>query len=122
MTDIAATSIPNDSQKEASPVEKKKSKPFCWPLALTVLTALASAGILFSQWLAPDYFQLLRIGWILITSVIPGLNVMVIAGSVAQFRLRPGTSLISLVLGIGSILFCWWAFHQMTELGSLWLK
>jgi hypothetical protein len=121
MTELAATSIPS-APKETQSEEKAKSKPFCWPLGLAILVPLVSSGLLVSQWLAPDYFNFLRLSWILITSVIPGLNVMVIVGSIAQFRSRPGTSLISLLLGIVSILFCWWGFHQMTELGSLWLK
>jgi hypothetical protein len=121
MTEIAATSVPS-APKEMSSEERSKSKPFCWPLVLAILVPLISAGLLIWQWLAPDYFNFLRISWILITGVIPGLNVMVILGSITQFRARPGTSLVSLVLGIVSILFCWWAFHQMMELGSLWLK
>lgn len=122
MSDIAATPAPSESSVESPLSEKQHSKPFCWPLLLTILVPLASGGLLLWQWLAPDYFSFLRISWILITSVIPGLNLMVIVGSIAQFRSRPGTSLISLILGIVSILLCSWAFSQMTELGDLWLK
>jgi hypothetical protein len=122
MTEIAAASVPSESQKQSSSIERRNSKPYCWPLVLTIVVPLASAGLLLWQWLAPEYFNFLRISWILITSVIPGLNLMVIVGSLAQFRSRPATSSASLVLGAASILFCWWAFYQMTELGSLWLK
>lgn len=107
----------NAARREAP--QTKGRKPFPWPIFLAVASPLASAGLLAWFWMQEDLYLLGRTGWICLSVVLPGLSLMTILGSVAQFRRRPIFSSLALFLALATFLACVWGVRLVTE--ATWL-
>jgi len=94
-------------------------KPFPWPFLLAVGLPAGVLAWLGWGWKHGDYHFVLRSGWVALCSVLPGLYLMVIAGSVDQFRRRPLLSSLSLLLAGAALSGCWWAVQQIVQ--TQWL-
>ena len=117
-----ASSTLKDSSVKAGSDSAIFSRPVAWPLGLAIVLPVLSLGLLAWQWYLPDYFQMLRVGWILVASVIPGLYLMIIIGSISQFKIRPWTSTISLILGFTAWGVCFWILQNVREWAAALLK
>jgi hypothetical protein len=95
-----------------------KQKPFAWPILLALMVP-AAVGVTLALLWQEDNLRGLRVGWIVLWSVLPGFAIMATLGSIAQMRRRPILSLLSFVIGCGTIAFCWWAIKTVTALNLL---
>ncbi len=99
----------------AAPAPVQARRPFPWPILLAILIPLGVGGLLSYHWTQQDQLQMLRTGWIVLCSFVPGFAIMVVIGSLAQIRRRPVLSSVSLILGAAYILGCWWAYDFIVK-------
>lgn len=119
--------ISSDQQKKTEATSRQNStavtqahpiglrKPFPWPFFLAMGIPLLIGGILYRLWDQQDILMILRVGWVALCSLIPGLAIMVIIGSLAQIRNRPIFGFLSFAMGGAMLWGCWWGFQQVME-------
>lgn len=105
-----------------SPVSPKILKPFPWPFLFAILGPLIVFSILFWLWKHENFLSLVRMGWLALCGGLPGLSLMIIIGSVAQFRRRPILSSFSFILSIFTFGACVWAVQIIAHEAPMWLK
>lgn len=114
--------IPAKAPAEPAPKAEAKPSPAPWPICLTVLVPLVFGGILLWKWTHEDWSALIRFAWIGLCSVVPGLLVMAVLGSLAQMRRRPFLSVLSLLLSGGMLGACAWAIQYISANAESWLR
>lgn len=114
--------IPQSPAETVGKEDAQQSKPFPWPLPLALVILITLVGIGLWGWYLNDYILLMRIGWVLLCSVIPGLFLMMIIGSISQIRSRPVLSSISLVFGIVCLSACLWTIQKIVQNAEAFLK
>jgi hypothetical protein len=101
-----------DPESAKSKASSPTAVSFHWPIFLALAVPfifLAMVGWAFYQ----DYRLFLRIGWIGLCSVVPGLYLMVIVGSLSRFKRRPLVSLVSLLIGLAMLVGCYVAVQEI---------
>ena|SRR3989338_8169936 len=114
--------VPQPLAKTVGKEDAQQSKPFPWPLPLALFIFITLVGIGFWGWYFNDYILLMRIGWVLLCSVIPGLLLMMIIGSISQIRSRPIIRSVSLIFGMICLSACLWAIQKIVQNAEAFLK
>ncbi len=102
-------------------VSKSLKKPFPWPFWLSLFPLLILVLILWQHWKHEDFLSLIRTSWLALCSWLPGFSLMVIIGSIVQFRKRPLLSSLSFTLSVITLGTCIWTIQKITHEAPLWL-
>lgn len=106
---IVETPPPPANTKSPSP------KPFPWPICLSLLTCLYLAGIFSFGWYQQNLAAILRIAWISLCSIVPGLNLLAFIGAMTQFRKRPVLGVLTLILTLSVMAGCYWIIQLIIQ-------
>ncbi len=97
-------------------------KPFPWPIWLAAAVFGGCLGFFVFIWYQQNYALFLRLGWICLCSVFPGLSLMIILGSLAQIRHHRFLSWFSMVLAAMIFISCCGTIFVITKNVDFLLK
>ena len=117
---VADKDASDQSAEKALLSAPARLKPFPWPILLAILTPLAVAGALMVPWQQQDHVLLLRIGWVSLSAVLPGLSLMAALGGFWQIRRRPAFSSLAILLAGSMTGLCLWMAQRIAE--SNWIE